>query len=263
MVNIVAFVLMTAAFWFIISSNLQKLGLTVLALTLPCSFPETRGYVWRYVCGADAKPVELDPKRRTLGFGCEDVYDVVASGLIYVEQHADFLKGLKHTSSYKLYMLLATYVVVLLATFLFVPLAGILYVSFILLFFVPVLNYVNVVGVLMGRVRTVLHPMLLHWNHSRTKRNRNRTRHRHTQPHHKTDSDIENEEFIPMESKECKKVLDEEIMRHVSTSDHEEEAEESGGEDMDEFQLRGEFLKKQNEVRILIKIYWAREGSQK
>jgi len=79
-----------------------------------------------------------------------------------------------------------------------------------------------------------MHPFILHWSYSQTKRNRNRTRKPLAYTRHQPDSDIENEEFLPLHDKECEKALEEEIYRKSS----------SDNGDYDEFQLRGEFHKR-------------------
>lgn len=231
-VSLAIFIIATGFFWKFISYKLQKFGLLVIAVALPCSFLETRSYIWRY-CSENFQ-LRVNQEKRKLGFDCNDVYEFVADCWLKFDQHYEYLLSLKHSSVVKFYLVISSYITLFVILITYFPLAGMLYLAGTLLYFYPVLTYLDFFNVFATRVRKLTRPFILHWSHSQTKRNRNRKRNplRHTR--HQPDSDIENEEFLPLHDKECEKVLEEEIYRKSS----------SDNGDFDEFQLRGEFHKR-------------------
>jgi len=230
-----------------VSVFLHKIGLILIGFSLPFAFHETRSAIWRFC--EDKLHVEIDANRRCLGFDCDDIYTGVGNLLLKVEGQRDYLVGLKNSSQTKFYLLVSSYMILLLLVVVNVPLFSTVFILFTSFYFFPIIMYLNLAGnmknLFLARLQKFTDPFRLHWAHARTKRDRKRARkplQRRNRRKNEIDSDIENEEFIPLQNKECQRVLDEEILKHVSSSTSDRDTEE-----MDEFELRGEFLRRRSE----------------
>lgn len=235
-VSLAVFIIATGFFWKFISYKLQRLGLVIIAAAVPCSFPETRTYIWRY-CNEKFQ-LRFNPERRNLGFDVNDLYDCVVDFWVKSEQHYVYLLNLKHTSIAKFYLITASYLTLLIIILTCLPLAGMIYLTGTIFYFYPIINYLDLCNFFAKRVEKLTKPFFMHWSFSQTKRRRDRTRKPVKRSRHRSSlSDIETEEYLPP-NKESASVLAEDILEGRSDQNSSE------NDEFDEFQLRGDFVRR-------------------
>merc|ERR1712226_326348 len=199
-VSLAVFVIVTGFFWKFISYKLQRLGLLIIAAAVPCSFPETRTYIGRYC--SEKFQLKLKPERRSLGCDENDVYEFMVDCWVKFEMHYIYLIDPKKSSVVKFYLVIASYITLMIFVTTCLPLAGMMYLAGTILYFSPILNYLDLYSIFSKQMEKLTRPVITHWTHSQTKRRRNRTRKAISYSKHSASlSDIETEEFIPPRNK--------------------------------------------------------------
>jgi len=191
--SLVVYLAVTGIFWKFVSFYLHKLALVIIIVASPLSINELRNLIFKQL--KEKHGFVLKTSKRKLPLTLDNVCSSLADAWIILEGHYEYLFELKDKSSATLSIWLAFYFSMTIITFVYIPLANILYTAFHVVYFYPLMTYTNFPELFLVKMNKILNPIIVHWQHNKTKRKRDCSKPRLNSKGMKSSSDEEFDNF--------------------------------------------------------------------